>query len=193
VFAIVITLMAIEIHLPEIPGKMDEHELLHQLGHLAPMVIAYMVSFIFIGLIWYQHLQLFALLRDYDKGLVVRNLLLLFFIGLFPFSASVITRVKGNILAVFIYMGVIMLCVLAQFLLYHYIIVRRPGLRRNTDIRAHMDELHNRKWALICFAGAAVLIAITYFAISDPELKALSTLWMVAFPIAYRRLMRRKH
>ena len=36
------------------------------------------------------------MLKDYDRGLVVHNLELLFFIGLFPFSASVVSHGQGS-------------------------------------------------------------------------------------------------
>ena len=98
VFAIVITLMAIEIKFPE-DVKLNQHNLLHELQHLVPVLLAYLVSFVFIGSIWYQHLKIFSLLKDYDKGLVVHNLMLLFFIGLFPFTASLITKAKDSMLS----------------------------------------------------------------------------------------------
>jgi uncharacterized membrane protein len=191
VFAIVITLMAIEIHLPESEHQLTTDELLHQIGHLIPVILAYVVSFFFIGIIWYQHLKLFGLLRDYDKGLVVRNLALLFCVGLFPFSASLITRIKGNLVAMFIYLGIILLCITAQYLLYHYIIVKRPSLRIDTDVSDHLTELHNRKMSLILFATAGILIAITYALIPQPEFKAFSTLWMMIFPISYGLLKKK--
>src|SRR6478735_1826807 len=87
VFAIVITLMAIEIHLPEL----GEHEhytvstFLTALKHVLPTVFAYAISFFFIGLMWYKHLKMFSLLKDYDRGLIIRNLIFLFFVVLFLF------------------------------------------------------------------------------------------------------------
>ena len=101
VFAIVITLMAIEIKIPE-TERLTDQTLAKALVHLLPTLTAYIASFIFIGAIWYQHLKMFSLLKDYDKGLVVRNMLLLFFVGLFPFSASIITRGKGQMIPFFI-------------------------------------------------------------------------------------------
>jgi uncharacterized membrane protein len=191
VFAIVITLMAIEIKIPE-SVTLTAETLPKALLHLAPVLLAYIVSFIFIGSIWYQHLKMFSLLKDYDKGLVVRNMLMLFFIGLFPFSATLITRAKGQIIPFFIYLSVILFCVIAQYLLYHYIVVKRPSIRLNTDMIEHKTELYKRKVSVICFTIAAVLVMITYFLIPIPELKTLSMFWMMLFPIVYRILIRKK-
>ena len=186
VFAIVITLMAIEIRLPHTDKGYQKDELAHALIHLLPIILAYCVSFIFIGAIWYQHLKIFSLLKDYDKGLVIRNLLLLFFVGLFPFSASIITSAKGADIAFIIYMGVILSCITSQYILYHYIVVKRPALRLNTDMEVHLYELKKRKYALLGFSTAAALTIITNLIITDPAIRPLSTLWIALFPLMYK-------
>lgn len=191
VFAIVITLMAIEIKIPE-TEELTSETLGKAMFHLIPTILAYIVSFIFIGSIWYQHLKMFSLLKDYDRGLVIRNMLLLFFIGLFPFSATLITRAKGQMLPFFMYLFMILFCVIAQYILYHYIVIGRPSIRLNTDLTEHKEELKKRKVAVIGFSSCAVLIAITYTAISDPELKSLSMLWMCIFPIAFKFYTKKK-
>jgi uncharacterized membrane protein len=191
VFAIVITLMAIEIKIPE-GLELTTENLSHALLHLLPTLLAYVVSFIFIGSIWYQHLKMFSLLKDYDKGLVIRNMALLFFIGLFPFSATLITRAKGQMLPFFMYLFMILFCVIAQYILYHYIVVKRPSIRLNTDLSEHKTELHKRKIAVIGFSSAAVMIMITYLLIPQPELKNLSMLWMMVFPIVFKIITKKK-
>lgn len=190
VFAIVITLMAIEIKISE-DVELNTETLAKSLIHLLPTLLAYIVSFVFIGSIWYQHLKMFSLLKDYDKGLVVRNMLLLFFIGLFPFSATLITRAKGQMIPFFMYLFMILFCIIAQYILYNYI-VNNPAIRINTDMSEHKTELRKRKIACIGFSTAAVLIMITYLIIPQPELKNLSMLWMMAFPIVFKIMTRKK-
>lgn len=93
VFAIVITLMAIEIQLPETHGlSLTTEEFYNGLKHVTPILLAYAISFTFIGVVWHQHLKIFSLLKRFDNGLVIRNLILLFFVGLFPFAATVVSR-----------------------------------------------------------------------------------------------------
>jgi uncharacterized membrane protein len=191
VFAIVITLMAIEIHIPE-SEVLTAESLPKALLHLIPVILAYMVSFVFIGTIWYQHLKIFSLLKDYDLGLVVRNLLLLFFVGLFPFCASLMTRAKGMMVPFFIYLSIILCCIIMQYVLYHYIIVKRPSIRLNTDLTEHKKELYKRKVSLIGFTSAAVLVMITYILIPNPEMKTMSMMWMMLFPIVYRFFIKKK-
>lgn len=191
VFAIVITLMAIEIKIPEHIQVTNEN-IAKELVHLLPTLLAYIVSFVFIGTIWYQHLKMFSLLKDYDKGLVVRNMVLLFFIGMFPFSATLITRAKGQMLPFFMYLFMILFCTIAQYILYHYIIIGRPSIRLNADLTEHKIELNKRKISVIGFSMAAVLIMITYLLIPQPELKNLSTLWMLVFLVVFKKITKKK-
>jgi uncharacterized membrane protein len=192
VFAIVITLMAIEIKIPESSEKLEGAFLQHELIHLIPVVTAYAVSFFFIGLIWYQHLKTFSLVKDYDKGLVVRNLVLLFFVGLFPFSASIITRAKGTSVAFFIYLGVILCCIISQFMLQHYILIKRPGLRINTDLKEHLRELKRKKFFAIGFSIAFVCCVLTFRFVTDPYIKGLAPLWILPVVIIYRLFYRKE-
>ncbi|MBS7788176.1 DUF1211 domain-containing protein [Flavobacterium sp. CYK-55] len=190
VFAIVITLMAIEIRIPEIKEELNQEVLLHELKNLFPVLLSYMVSFFFIGSIWYQHLKTFSLIKDYNQGLVVRNLILLFFVGLFPFSASVITRSHNASLAYFIYMGTIILCIIAQYLLQHYII-NTPAIRIGNIEPEHLNELKRKRILVIGFLVAFVASTLTYLASDDPEVRSMVPLWVVPVAIVYR-LMNRK-
>jgi uncharacterized membrane protein len=190
VFAIVITLLAIELKLPE--GEISAADLGKKIMHLLPNFIAYAASFFFIGSIWYEHLKMFSVLKDYDRGLIVRNLFLLFFIGLFPFSATVIARIGNSMASYLIYLIVILLTLCAQYFLYQYIIVQRPELRNNANLSIHLEELKKKRISLIVNAILLVLIIITYFVIPNPKLKTLSFLWMAIMPIFYKLLLKKK-
>ncbi|MBX9781598.1 MAG: DUF1211 domain-containing protein [Chitinophagaceae bacterium] len=191
VFAIVITLMAIEIRLPETEHRFKGAELLHHLKLLIPVIFAYLISFGFIGTVWYQHLKIFGLLKDYDKGLILRNLLLLFFVALFPFCVSVVIKSKPDILAYSIYFGAIFICVTIQFALHHYVLIGNPSLRVNTNLSEHMSELEKKKRGLISLLFVIGLIAITYIIIPDESNKPLATLWLLPLAIISRIYERR--
>ena len=87
VFAIAITLLIIEIKIPEVDEPTDK-ALLQSLGHLIPKFIGFIISFIFIGLYWTIHHRMFGFVTSYDKKLLVLNLFFLFFIVLLPFSTG---------------------------------------------------------------------------------------------------------
>jgi len=192
VFAIVITLMAIEIHVPDNIRFDSDEELRKTLLHLLPNMIAYTVSFIFIGFTWYQHLQLFSLLKDYNKGLVVRNLALLFFIGLFPFCASLIARPShGTFIAVIIYFSIIVICRTTQLMLQHYILVKSPHLRIRSDIHDEMISFKKSRIVVVLLVIMFTGMSITSYFIDDPDQRAFAWFWFFPFPLIIRYVKKR--
>lgn len=94
VFAIAITLLVIEIKIPEIHEPTDK-ALLNSLGQLIPKFIGFIISFIFIGLYWTIHHRMFGFVTSYDKKLLRLNLFFLFFIALLPFSTGFYSEFAG--------------------------------------------------------------------------------------------------
>lgn len=88
VFAIAITLLVIEIKIPEVHDDVTDKALLHSLGHLAPKFLGFLISFMLIGLYWTIHHRLFGFVINYDRKLILLNLAFLFFIVLMPFSTG---------------------------------------------------------------------------------------------------------
>lgn len=186
VFAIVITLMAIEIHIPETTSIQTHEELTHALLHLVPTILAYIVSFIFIGSTWYQHLKLFSTVKSFDGRLVFHNLLLLFTVGLFPFTATVIARSNGqSMLGFFIYLGVILFSLLTLTLLEKYILVDKPQLRNNSDITQLLKTYKDRGlWTISMLIMLVVIVAIS-MVIENPAHKSISMAAFSIFPVIY--------
>src|SRR3954452_9948711 len=86
VFAIAITLLVLEIHVPEHP----EEGLARALVDQWPSYASYVVSFFVIGIIWINHHAIFDHLVRADRALLFVNLLLLLWIGLLPWPTSVL-------------------------------------------------------------------------------------------------------
>jgi uncharacterized membrane protein len=87
VFAIVITLLVLEVHVPELTGG---HSLNEALAELRPSLVAFVISFILAGMYWVGHRDLFALIRRTDRGLVWLNILYLLPLCLLPFGAGLL-------------------------------------------------------------------------------------------------------
>lgn len=99
VFAIAITLLVIEIKIPEIHSEKEpvtDSALLHALGQLIPKFIGFIISFLLIGLYWTIHHRMFGYVTSYDRKLLVLNLLFLFFIALMPFSNGFYSEYAGG-------------------------------------------------------------------------------------------------
>lgn len=192
VFAIVMTLMAIEIRLPEIHTVLSEEELITELKHLIPTVIAYVVSFGFIGSIWYRHLKLFSLLKNYDKGLVIRNLVLLFSLGFFPFSVTMVTKLKTSyLLTMTIYFAIILFCKSAQLILEHYILVKKPILRNNGEISSQKIAYKKSLVAVFLLFTMFSVVFIIAYNIEDPAKKPSAWMAFLPFPLLMKLLHKR--
>jgi uncharacterized membrane protein len=88
VMAIAITLLAIELKVPEIDAATAAAELPARLRALGPQFMSFVISFFVIGIYWTSHHRYFRFIKRYDNGLIALNLLFLLFIVLMPFVAS---------------------------------------------------------------------------------------------------------
>lgn len=95
VFAIAITLLALEIRLPIGYETLSNSELLASLLGIWHKYLAFGISFLVIGTFWTSHHRKFLLIERYDNGLITLNLLILMVIAFIPFPSSVISD-NGN-------------------------------------------------------------------------------------------------
>jgi len=95
VFAIAITLLVIEIKVPEIHTGVSDKLLLQSIGHLIPKFIGFLVTFMLIGLYWTIHHRMFGYVTSYTPKLLMLNLLFLFFVALMPFSTGFYSEYAG--------------------------------------------------------------------------------------------------
>lgn len=140
VFAIAITLMAIEIH-PPLVHKGDTAEMVwDQFKELLPEFFGLLVSFWLIGSVWLRHHQLFRYVDNFDMRFMSINLWMLFCIILFPFSTSYLFNSLfhgGNSkLQIYFYLGVPFLCNLILYRLYR--LVNKKHLKGEADIAFRM-------------------------------------------------------
>ena len=103
VFAIAITLLALELRVPQIPESTAASELPDALLELWPNVFSFLISFWVIGYYWLAHHRIFHQVRAYDRRLLLINLLFLMWIVLMPFSSALIGEYESQQLPVIIY------------------------------------------------------------------------------------------
>jgi uncharacterized membrane protein len=70
VFAIVMTLLVLEIGVPEIAQTSLHAELPRRLLELWPKLLSYGISFVILGMFWYMHHVAFHHIKRSDNGLV---------------------------------------------------------------------------------------------------------------------------
>ena len=89
VFAIAITLLILEIR---VPPQTQDGLLRDALRDLWPSYVAFLASFMTIGVMWLNHHRLFSFITKRDDGLIVLNLLLLLGITWLPFPTALLAE-----------------------------------------------------------------------------------------------------
>ena len=89
VFAIAITLLILEI---QVPPQTPHGGLRSALAALWPSYLAFLASFMTIGIMWLNHNRLFTLINKKDDGLIAFNLLLLLGITWLPFPTALLAE-----------------------------------------------------------------------------------------------------
>src|SRR5262245_14294427 len=81
VLAIIITIMVLEL---KVPHQVE----FAALKPLLPVLLSYVLSFIYIGIYWNNHHHLFQATEQVSGGILWANLYLLFWLSLFPFTTG---------------------------------------------------------------------------------------------------------
>jgi uncharacterized membrane protein len=89
VFAIAITLLILEI---QVPPQTPHGSLRTALVNLWPSYLAFLASFMTIGVMWLNHHRLFTLINKKDDGLIAFNLLLLLGVTWLPFPTALLAE-----------------------------------------------------------------------------------------------------
>jgi TMEM175 potassium channel family protein len=99
VFAVSLTLLILDVRLPE--G--DASQLVHGLVLIAPRLGTFALSFAIVAYYWLVHHLMFASLRGVKIALIWANMLFLFSIAMLPFSTAVLGRYALSTAALAIY------------------------------------------------------------------------------------------
>ncbi|HMB25628.1 MAG: TMEM175 family protein [Chloroflexota bacterium] len=101
VFAIAITLLALEIRLPSLNEELSDGQLAQALLALWPKYLSYAISFWVIGSFWMTHHRKFRFIVRSNTGLMLLNLLLLMAVAFIPFPTSVISEYGNRTATIF--------------------------------------------------------------------------------------------
>lgn len=131
VFAIAITLLAIEIGVPHITG--DGGDLRQAIIDEWPSYSAYAVTFFLIGAYWVNHHRMFRLLTGVNHRFVILNIFFLMAIAIIPFPNAVLAEylmepeLRGVAAGLY---GVAMIALATMFNLVWWYVARHPSLLR---------------------------------------------------------------
>ena len=88
VFAIVITLLILDIRIPEVQPP----DLPAALVTILPQLLTYVLSFFIVGLYWHLHHQVAAQVKQIDGAFIWLNLVWLLFVSVLPFPTALLGR-----------------------------------------------------------------------------------------------------
>jgi uncharacterized membrane protein len=124
VFAIIITILVLDIR---VPSDLSEQSLREALDDTGATLVSWVISFLLVGMYWVWHRDLFVGIRTVNRDVVWLNLLFLLPVSLVPFAAAVLGEYPDEPIALHLY-GVVLIAVsLARVGLYRYV-GTRPAL-----------------------------------------------------------------
>ena len=126
VFAIAMTLMVLEVKLPELKERRSMAEFAAAMQHNVPSVIAFLLSMGMLGLFWYRHHRQYHFIARITPGLLAINLAFLSAVAFFPFSAGVLGKYPMNFGVYFVYLPNVLL--LVALLCAQWVHARHYGL-----------------------------------------------------------------
>ena len=158
VFAIAITLLAMEVKLPDFKGAFT----FDVLQTAWPRLIAYATSYAVIGISWWAHTRISQRLIDIDGKLLTLNLLRLFFIAIIPFPTSVLMEHGGNPDSWVFYSLTMAVSSSTEFMLWAYA-SQRPKLTGNLSPRERLAPQLKLALTPLAFAASALAAHLVTF------------------------------
>ena len=163
VFAIAITLLVLDLTVPEFKSG----QLLHDLAHLWGAYIAYVSSFLYIGVIWLNHHNAFTRIHRVDRNLQWANLGLLFTTALLPFPTAVLSAAlqsggTGDRRTAVVLYALVAGAMAATWLGLFHRLSNHPELTGGDDGAAFFRIERRRAWLGIGSYGIAAVVGLIY-------------------------------
>ncbi|VXB31749.1 TMEM175 family protein [Massilia sp. 9I] len=166
IFAVALTVLVLEVKVPELKNPSSARELLDAVGASLPLVIAYFVSFALLGMFWVWHHGLKDKIKRIDGALLFCTLTFLALVCFFPFAAAVFGRymIYGNVVCLLVYLPLVGL-ILALQLLYFYLAMRRglilDEVTPQEAMTTHRRNLYSLAIFLFSCTPAALIVGLS--------------------------------
>lgn len=154
IFAIIITLLVLEIKVPHIHDYHSDAELLTALLELFPKFIGWIISFFTIAVIWVNHHKIFKQIKELDNGVFWWNAFLLLWCTFIPFPTAVLGDYPNNLTSVVLY-GMVMALMALGFTL-----MRLYAIRTKNVLGDHVDVTQFKKGTRLSLLFGPVMYLI---------------------------------
>jgi uncharacterized membrane protein len=166
IFAVAMTLLVLDLHVPASEVIHSQGELWHTLAGSAPQLISYVMSFLTLGIFWNgQQAQLNSFSRS-DRHLSWMHIAFLFAVSIMPFSTRLLAEFITYRSVLIAYWANILLLGVVLFGSWRY--ARRAGLLREEITHDNQCAMERRivvAQALYAF-GACLCLVNTYLSIA---------------------------
>ena len=156
VFAIAITLLIIDLHVPELPRSAGDRDYLIALLNLTPAFLGFFISFFVIGAFWAGHHRSFACARRWDQRLFLPNLMLLCAVAAMPFFTALSSVGIGHRVPITFYCGWMLVTALLNINLQRFVLA--PPVVDETILPDRIHAQKRRGYAVALGAGSATLL-----------------------------------
>jgi uncharacterized membrane protein len=159
VFAIAMTLLVLELKIPDLPKETTQAELLLKLKELLPHFYSYAMTFILAGVFWLFHHFTYHFIRHTTRALLWMNIIFLMFVSLLPFSTHFMADFMRQPVALMFYFG--NQTVLALLLRVQWIYARQTGI-----LEIKTDERWGRRFPIrvnVLMLACAAAFVTAYF------------------------------
>jgi TMEM175 potassium channel family protein len=180
VFAIAITLLVIEITVPE--GDLTGPQLTHELGRLGPKLFSFGLSFWVIGRFWISHHLTFQHLKRWDLPMLWINLLLLACIAFLPFPTALLGNHLGLPEAARLYATSVTVTGLASTLLWWYATGKGRLVDEGLDPRLRRSMLLRTLTAPVVF-GLSIPLVTVQLPAGSGRIRFAFLLWLSLIPV----------
>lgn len=142
VYAIIITILVLELKIPEY----EPHHLLEGILSQAPMFIAFIISFLYVGTLWLYHHDFFSTIKIADKKLNLINLIILFTSTIIVYPTALLSEsfIHFNTddvqVAVILYALTAMLCSASYIPIYPHLIKHMDLVNANVSINFYKES-----------------------------------------------------
>jgi uncharacterized membrane protein len=167
IFAVAMTLLVLDLKLPEGLKMSSDAEVWRQLLELTGRFSTYTLSFVVLGSYWIGHHLLFHFVRKVNRGLLWLNLLFLLFITLLPFSTNLLSAHSHLQIPIVVY-GINLLLVSLTSLLQLNYLAHHPDLSHDQLTPAWIANVRRRNSIPIAIVVASIAISFynPYFAMT---------------------------
>lgn len=161
VFAIVITLLVLEIKVPELSNDVVAHELPYALFKMIPKILGHVISFAVLGIYWIGHHTMFLYIKRHDRVLLWLNIVFLMFLASMPFPTALLSRYPNQPIAMIIYCGILIMTGLVADAMWGYATMKRRLVSETLE-NLTIALIHRRvRLAPLMYLGAIIVSFIS--------------------------------